>query len=140
MLNQEYRFRCQLANLGFSPIMFAMLCLLWPWGALLAQSPNADEYVTGMTLAGAPGAEPSCPLIVWFVEPDTPAAAAGIQPGDRLLAIDGHRGIDAVHARQLLHTLDSKPTTVELEGEHGTYTVTLGRIKESTLLAREGWK
>lgn len=120
-------------------IFFAFLWCL-PIAFVLAQESSTEEYVTGMTAVGTVGAGPSCPPIVWFVEPDTPAAQAGIQPGDRLLAVDGHRGIDAAQARPLLHTKDSKPVTLELEGEHGTYTVTLGRVKESILLKREGWK
>ncbi len=105
-----------------------------------AQGSSTDAYVTGMTAVGTVGGGPSCPPIVWFVEPDTPAAQTGIQPGDRLLAIDGHRGIDAVQAHPFLHSKDSKPVSLELEGEHGTYTVTVGRMKESTLLKRDGWK
>ncbi|MGB6676758.1 MAG: PDZ domain-containing protein [Terriglobales bacterium] len=120
-------------------IFLVFLCCL-PSAFVSAQESGANEYVTGMTAVGAPGAGPSCPLIVWFVEPDTPAAAAGIQPGDLLLAIDGHRGIDAAQARPLLHTKDSKPVTLELEGEHGKYTVTVRRLKESILLKRDGWK
>jgi predicted metalloprotease with PDZ domain len=139
MRNQELRGRCQGRNLGFKPIVFATFCLLYP-SAPLAQNPNVDEYVTGMTAWGTVGAGPSCPPIVWFVEPETPAAKAGIQPGDRLLAVDGHHGIDAAQAHPLLHTKDSKPVTLELEGEHGAYTVTVGRVKVSTLLARDGWK
>jgi len=42
--------------------------------------------------------------------------------------------------RQLLHTKDSKPSPLELEGQHGVYTVTVGRVKESDLFEREGWK
>jgi len=120
-------------------IFLAFLCCL-PSAFVSAQESGTDDSVTGMTAMGAVGAGPSCPPIVWFVEPDSPAASGGIQPGDRLLAVDGHRGIDAAQARPLLHTKDSKPVTLEIEGEHGTYTVTVGRVKESILLKREGWK
>jgi hypothetical protein len=57
-----------------------------------------------------------------------------------VLAIDGHRGIDIVQARPLLHTQDPKPSTIELDGAHGSYTVTVGRIKASVLNEREGFK
>src|SRR5580704_8611310 len=81
-------------------IFLALLCCL-PSASLSAQDSGTDEYVTGMTVVGTPGAGPSCPLIVWFVEPDTPAAKTAIQPGDRVLAIDGHRGIDAAEKRRM---------------------------------------
>jgi len=117
----------------------AIVCCL-PGMLVLAQEFSADEYVTGMTVIGKPGLDSNCPPIVWVVKPDTPAAKAGIQPGDRLLAIEGHRGIDVVQARPLLRTKDPKPSTIELDGEHGPYSVTVGRIKASVLYEREGWK
>jgi membrane-associated protease RseP (regulator of RpoE activity) len=107
----------------------------------LAQHSSPDEYVTGMTVVGRPGSGPDCPPIVWQVEPDTPAAQAGVQPGDRLLAVDGHRGMrDFETLHPLLHTKDSKPSVIELEGQHGVYTVTVGRVKQSVLFEKHGWK
>lgn len=101
---------------------------------------RVDDYVIGMTLLGKPGAGPACPPIVWLVEPDTPAAKVGIQPGDRLLAIDGKSVTDIVQARSLLRTSEPKSSTIELEGERGAYTVTVGRIPNSVLNERSGWK
>ena len=90
-----------------------------------AQDIGVDDYVTGMTLLGKPGAGPACPPIVWFIQPDTPASKVGIQPGDRLLAIDGKPVTDIVEARPLLRTSEPKPSTMVLEGERGVYTVSL---------------
>ena len=120
----------------FKLICLAIVCCLAATLVQAEESP-ADEYVTGMTLIGKPGADSTCPPIVWWVEPDTPASKAGIQPGDRLLAIDGHRGIDVMH---LLRTKDPKPSTIELDGEHGSYSVTVTRIRASVLYEQEGWK
>jgi membrane-associated protease RseP (regulator of RpoE activity) len=114
------------------------LCFLR--GASFAQTPGVDDYITGMTLIGKPGAGSACPPIVWLVESDTPAAKAGIQPGDRLVAIDGKRVTDVVEARPLLHASEAKSSTIELEGERGPYTVTVGRIPDSILYERHGWK
>jgi C-terminal processing protease CtpA/Prc len=119
--------------------MFCVLCV----AHVLAQHSSPDDYVTGMTVVGRPGAGPDCPPIVSWVEPDTPAAEAGIRPGDRLVAIDSHRGSDIREfstLRPLLHTKDSKASTIELEGEHGAYTVMVGHVKQSVLFERHGWK
>lgn len=99
-----------------------------------------DEYVTGMTVVGRPNGGPSCPPIVWGVNPDTPAAKAGIKPGDVLLSIDGHRTVDVREAMPLLRTKEAKPSTVELESENGRYTVEVWRIKASELYVRQGLK
>jgi len=116
-------------------ICFVILCFL-PSG--FAQELSADEYVTGMTVAWRAGS--SCPPIVAEVHPDTPAAKAGIQSGDRLLAVDGRHETDTLQWRSLLRTKDPKPSTIELEGENGRYTVTVGRIKASVLWEKDGWK
>jgi len=60
--------------------------------------------------------------------------------GDRLLAVDGRHKTDTLQWRSLLRTKDPKPSTIELEGENGRYTVTVGRIKASVLWERDGWK
>jgi membrane-associated protease RseP (regulator of RpoE activity) len=113
-------------------------CLLR--GVSFGQSLGTEDYVTGMTLIGKPGAGPDCPPIVWLIEPNTPAARAGIEPGDRLLAIEGKRVTDVVQARPLLRSSEAKSSTIELEGERGSYTVTVDRILNSSLYERNGWK
>ncbi len=134
-------FQChQSSHPGLKPIVLSAFCLLCSSTLLRGRNVAYDDYVTGMIVVGKPGAGASCPPIVWFVEPGTPASKTEIQPGDRVLSIDGHRGIDAADARPLLHTKDPKPSTIELEGQHGTYTVTLERLQEAALLERKGWK
>src|SRR5215469_4825004 len=93
---------------------------------LQGQGWDWNDYVTGTIVIGRANADRSCPPIVWRVYPGTPAANAGVQPGDRLLGIDGHHGLDIVQARPLLATREPKTSTIELEGEKGSYTVNMG--------------
>jgi C-terminal processing protease CtpA/Prc len=72
------------------------------------------------------------------VAPNTPAAKAGIKPGDVLLSIDGHQTIDIREAMALLRATDAKPSTLELEWEKSPYRVEFGRIKASELYVIKG--
>jgi C-terminal processing protease CtpA/Prc len=78
--------------------------------------------------------------MVWTVAADSPAAKVGIEPGDVLLSIDGHRNIDIGQALPLLRTTEAKTSSVELEGEKGSYTVEVGRIKASEIFVKQGLK
>ena len=106
--------------------------------SLTAQRSGEDQYVTGMTVIG--GTDSSCPILIWKVQPGTPAANAGVQPGDRLLAIDRQRLTDISQMRLLLQAKGPKPISFEFIGKHGRYTVTITRITSSALYEKEGWK
>jgi hypothetical protein len=45
-----------------------------------------------------------------------------------------------LEARSLLRTSEPKSSTIECEGERGPYTVMIGRIPDSVLYKRNGWK
>ncbi|MGA8541270.1 MAG: PDZ domain-containing protein [Terriglobales bacterium] len=125
---------CQLIRRVVPVVVFCLLATQLPaqW--------DVDDYVTGMTVVGRPNADRGCPPIVWKIEPDTPAMKAGIQPGDRLLGIDGHRNLDIVQAGPFLRTKEQRLSVIELEGKNGPYKVEVGRIKASELYAKEGLK
>ncbi len=72
----------------------------------------------GPSKVGDPGWVPDRPVEVGTVDPNYPAAKAGLQSGDIILALDGHpvRSIQALLA--LLETNKTKPVTVSVD-RHG---------------------
>jgi regulator of sigma E protease len=73
----------------------------WKRIAIIAAGPAANVLVAfaiffGVYLTGAPSSTPSTEVAL--VQSGTPAAAAGLQPGDRVVAVDGRaaRTFDAV--------------------------------------------
>jgi len=108
--------------------------------SLPTQQSSEDEYVTGMTVIGKTASDSSCPILVWKVPPGTPAANAGIRPGDRLQAINGQSVVDIEQARSLLHAAEPVPIALELTRKHRSFKVTVSRIKLSASIDMEGWK
>src|SRR5689334_22580617 len=75
--------------------------------------------------SGRPMKPRSCAdgVVVAAVRPRTAAAAAGLRPGDRVLAINGHGLRDAIDFQ--FHGADDRLTlTVDRAGEHETLRVT----------------
>lgn len=99
-----------------------------------------NDYVTGMTLVGRPGGVPSCSPVVWRVDPDTPAAKAGVEPGDRVLQIDEHKNPDIREVSTLLHTPTYQINRLRMIGKRGEYSVEVGRIRASEIFQRQGMK
>ena len=54
------------------------------------------------------------PVVVREVEPSTPAAEAGLQPGDRIMAIGGHPVGSAEQVTQYIHDHKGQPITLAL--------------------------
>ncbi|MBI2678581.1 MAG: RIP metalloprotease RseP [Candidatus Koribacter versatilis] len=75
---------------------------------------------------GDPGWDPQDPVTVKLVEPDMPAAKAGIQPGDQLVAVDGQAITTLPVLQTYLQKAQSKPVelTILRNGQQSKTTVT----------------
>ncbi|HEX7094883.1 MAG TPA: trypsin-like peptidase domain-containing protein [Acidimicrobiales bacterium] len=98
----------------------------------------ADRIVNGESLEvaylGVRGSEPtgSPGIVIVEVMPASPAEAAGLQEGDRVLAIDGDEvtSMLTLSARIQLHRPgDTIELTIERDGQQQTVTVTLGTYR-----------
>ena len=95
------------------------------------------SYVTGMTLFGP---SPSCPIFVGGVNRGSPAAAAGIKAGDRLIAINGVPVADLLDAARALHGESVEPVSLQLARGEEAYAVTVQKETMATRMKRDGQK
>jgi len=93
--------------------------------------------VIGVALTGS---KPSCPVFVNFVRKNSPAAAAGIKPGDRVIAVDGNTTTDVQDAARRLTSKTARPVTVQLIRDEKPYRLTVEREDIATVLQKDGWK
>ncbi|HEY2542356.1 MAG TPA: M50 family metallopeptidase [Gaiellaceae bacterium] len=112
----------------------------WKRIAVIAAGPVANVLVafiifTAVYLTGAPTSQPSNEVAA--VSAHTPAAAAGLRPGDRVVAVDGHaaKTFDAVS--RSIRGSRGRPITVTVD--RSGQTVTLGPRKPIKLDGRWIW-
>ena len=99
----------------------------WKRVAAIAAGPAANVVVAffiffAVYLTGAPSSTPSTE--VGAVEANTPAAMAGLQPGDRVVAVNGHAATTFTRVSALIRGSKGTPITVTVRRDGST--VTLG--------------
>ena len=112
----------------------------WKRIAVIAAGPLANVLVaflifTAVYATGAPTSQPSNEVAA--VSAHTPAAAAGLQAGDRVVAVDGHPAKTFDSVSRLIRGSHGRAITVTVT--RGGKTVTLGPRKTIRLQGRWIW-
>jgi regulator of sigma E protease len=112
----------------------------WKRIAVIAAGPLANilvAFVIFFTVfaTGAPSQQPSTK--VGQVESNTPAAAAGLKAGDRVVAVDGHPAATFDAVSRFIRSSRGKPITVTVN--RGGQTLTLGPRKTVQVQNRWIW-
>jgi C-terminal processing protease CtpA/Prc len=102
-------------------------------------SAQISPTITGVELGGL--YTESCPAIVTGVIKESPAARAGVKPGDVLVAVNGSSVIGSPEAtKPLFSSATENPVILRLIREDNAYTITVGREDRNTVFARLGEK
>ena len=103
-----------------------------------SQQTAPPQYRIGVELFG--GTKSSCPVFVGRVYKDSPAAEAGMRPGDHLVSVDGIGITDTQDAVRRLAANEPKPVSLTLRRDETQLTVTVQREESAALLQKDGWK
>ena len=107
--------------------------------SLVCFSQNAAQrYVIGVDIVGSNSKCPGSPLFIGSVRKISPAAAAGIQPGDRLLAINGTPPADIKDASHRMTSDSSGSVYLELERAGSTRRLTIQRERSDIVWSQNG--
>jgi regulator of sigma E protease len=112
----------------------------WKRIAVIAAGPLANVLVAFLIFmavyaTGAPSSQPSNEVAA--VSAHTPAAAAGLQPGDRVVAVNGTHAATFDSVSRLIRSSHGRPITVTVD--RGGRTVTLGPRRTIRLQNRWIW-
>jgi regulator of sigma E protease len=96
-----------------------------------SSSRSADQGLTGIGITDAPEAE----ITISSVSPDTPAAAAGLQPGDRVISVDEVPAIDTVAFAGALQRAAGSDATLAIDrgGTNETLSIAVPASFEESL-------
>jgi S1-C subfamily serine protease len=99
-------------------------------------TPRKEAVFAGQN-AGLIDAEPDAgvlPVIVGIVSPNTPAADAGLQPGDRIVTMNGEVVRNSQQASGLVQQFKAAPIVIGVDrnGQHLDLTATVRKLDDGT--------
>lgn len=87
-----------------------------------------------IAMLGVPDGDPTGRVQVVGIEPDSPAAAAGLQPEDEILFVGSQRIMSVAQLQSLVQQFEEREVTVDVErdGEMESFTMTPRRLTEES--------
>jgi len=101
------------------PLRRALVILAGPMMNLLVA---AAAYILIFGVAGVP--KPQA-ILIWYVEPHSPAEAAGLRPGDLIIAAQGHPTAEAQELQQVVRAHLGEPLRLTIRRGEATLTITV---------------
>lgn len=99
-----------------------------------------QSYIIGVDIIGPNPSCPNGPLFIGSVRKISPAARAGIQPGDQLLAIDGAPVKNLQDAANRLSSNSAQPVSVELKRGVSIRKLAIQRERSDIVWSQNGWR
>jgi membrane-associated protease RseP (regulator of RpoE activity) len=103
---------------------------------LLAQKP--PHYSIGVTILRPNESCPTAPLFIGSVVPGSPAASAGVHPGDQVVAIDGGSVESFADASKRIIAASPEPIVLELRRKDSNFTLSVPRERSDVLWSHLG--
>jgi C-terminal processing protease CtpA/Prc len=117
-------------------IAVATFCACLSFSPSISQE-SKPRYQIGISIASP---KPECPVFVWGVLKNSPAANAGIRVGDRLTAVDGNNVTSLRDAAEHITSTSSRPVTVQLVRDDRPFSLTVMREDSTVILQNAGLK
>ena len=97
------------------------------------------------TVVGTIDADPDMgaqPVVIGIIQPNTPAAEAGLQPDDHIIAVNGEAVRDATNTRELIDKYKGSPIQLSIErnGQPLMVTATVRKLENGTERLGFGFK
>lgn len=118
-------------NLWVASVLFAVCSVVHAQGA-------EEHYVIGVDILHSSKA--GCPVFIGHVTQNSPAAQAGIQAGDLLLAVDGYAVSSLEDAAKHLTSNTGGSVTIKLRRNDKLSNLVVGREGYAAILRQEGLK
>ena len=107
-------------------------------------TPRSEKAFAGQSI-GTIDADPDMgaqPVVIGIIQPNTPAAEAGLQPDDHIIAVNGEAVRDATNTRELVDKYKGSPIQLSIErnGQPLMVTATVRKLEDGTERLGFGFK